>query len=346
MTAIVKLGSAQYRPTKYSTFDSYFLNQFSLSYTLQAVINRVGFRRLHQIPVLKTTIDFTGSEPMTNRTIDVNPIAGALGAEISSVDLAGPIADNTLAEIKEAFSEHLVLFFRDQELSPQQHADFAGLFADLVPHPFVESIEGIPGIIEIVKEHDEKTNWGGTLLHSDLTFFEEPPMGAALYAREVPPHGGDTLWVNMYLAYEALSEGMKDLLGGLNAVHTSDSPASYSENYKGMHAKHNEASSTVHPAVITHPQTGRKALYTNSGYTKHFENMGVEESRPILDYLAEHAARPEFSCRFHWTPGAMAVWDNRVTMHYAIEDDFSADTGNGYRRVLHRATFAGVRPGL
>ena len=102
----------------------------------------------------------------------------------------------------------------------------------------------------------------------------------------------------------------------------------------------------MHPAVITHPQTGRKALYTNRGYTKYFENMRVEESRPILDYLAEHAARPEFSCRFHWTPGAMAVWDNRVTMHYAIEDDFSADTGNGYRRVLHRATFAGVRPGL
>ena len=280
---------------------------------------------------------------MNNRSIDVQPIAGALGAEINGVDLGGPIADNTLAEINEAFHEHLVVFFRNQDLSPKQHADFAAHFAELVPHPFVQSIDGIPGIIEIVKERDEKTNWGGINLHSDLTFFEEPPIGAALYAREVPPHGGDTLFVNMYLAYETLSDGMKALLSGLRGVHISAAPASYSASFKGMHEKRNDAGQAVHPMVITHPHTGRKALYANA-YTKHLENMSIEESRPILDYLAGHAARPEFSCRFHWTPGTLAMWDNRVTMHYAIEDDFGAEAGKGYRRVMHRATFAGERP--
>ena len=280
---------------------------------------------------------------MSNRTIDVQPIAGALGAEVSGVELGEPLAENTLAEIKEAFHEHLVLFFRDQDLTPQEHADFAAHFARLVPHPFVQSIDGIPGIIEIVKERDEKTNWGGINLHSDLTFFEEPPIGAALYAREVPPHGGDTLFVNMYLAYETLSDGMKALLSDLRGVHISAAPESYSASFKGMHEKPNDSGSAVHPMVITHPHTGRKALYTNA-YTKHFEDMSIEESRPILDYLASHAARPEFSCRFHWTPGTLAMWDNRVTMHYAIEDDFGAEAGHGYRRVMHRATFAGERP--
>ena len=280
---------------------------------------------------------------MTNRSIDVEPIAGALGAEISGVELSEPISESIRAEINEAFHEHLVLFFRNQDLTPQQHAEFAANFAPLVPHPFVQSIDGIPGIIEIVKERDEKTNWGGINLHSDLTFFAEPPIGAALYAREVPPHGGDTLFVNMYLAYETLSDGMKALLAELNGVHISAAPSSYSASFKGMHEKHNDAGVAVHPMVITHPQTGRKALYSNA-YTKHLEDMTVEESRPILDYLSAHAARPEFSCRFHWTPGTLAMWDNRVTMHYAIEDDFGAEAGKGYRRVMHRATFAGERP--
>ena len=282
---------------------------------------------------------------MTNRTIDVQPVSGALGAEISGVDLTKPIAENTLAELREVFHEHLALFFRDQHLTPQQHAEFAGHFATLIPHPFVQSIEGIPGIIEIVKERDETTNWGGINYHSDLTFFEEPPMGAALYAREVPPHGGDTLFINMYLAYEALSDGMKSMLGKLEGVHVSADPDSYSDGFKGMREKRNEGTGmAVHPAVITHPQTGRKALYTNTGYTKRFNNMTAEESQPILDFLAKHMVRPEFTCRFHWEPDSMVVWDNRVTMHYAIQDDFNAEHGNGYRRVLHRATFAGERP--
>ena len=127
-------------------------------------------------------------------------------------------------------------------------------------------------------------------------------------------------------------------------IRDSANPASYSSEFKGMREKTNEAGSAVHPVVITHPHTGRKALYTNNGYTKHFENMTLEESRPILDYLASHAARPEFSCRLHWTPGTLVMWDNRVTMHYAIEDDFGAESGEGYRRIMHRATFAGERP--
>ena len=236
-----------------------------------------------------------------------------------------------------------MLFFRGQELTLQQHASFAGQFSELVPHPFVQSVEGFPGLIEIVKERDARTNWGGISLHPDLTFFDEPPIGAVLYAREVPLHGGDTLFVNMYLAYETLSEGMKNLLAGLRGVHVSTEPTSYSANFKGMREKQNQAGTAIHPMVVTHPHTGRKALYTNA-YTKRLENMTVEESQPILDFLARHAARPEFSCRFHWTAGTVVMWDNRVTMHYAIEDNLGTESGHGYRRVMHRATFAGERP--
>ena len=275
----------------------------------------------------------------------IRPLSGAIGAEILGVDISEPLDDATFSQIQDAFDEYLVIFFRDQKLTPAEHNEFAARFHELEPHPYVHSIKGYPGIIEIVKEPDETINWGGTNLHADLTFLERPPKGAALYAREVPPAGGDTLFVNLYLVYATLSVGMRSLLDTLESFHQSLPVADYSAPYKGMVPRQATASSTTHPLVVTHPRTGRKALYLNPQLIRRFAGMSDAESRPILDYLIDHSHRPEFSCRFRWRSGSMALWDNRVVLHCALNDDFQArQSGAGYRRVMHRATFAGERP--
>jgi len=282
---------------------------------------------------------------MSDQCIDVQPVCGALGAELAGVDLSQPLDNQTFSDIYQAFQDHLVIFFRDQELSAKQHHDFARRFGKLMPHPYVQSLDGFPEIIEIVKEPDEARSWGEHW-HSDLTFREQPSGGAVLLAREVPTFGGDTLFANMYLAYETLSAGMKTTLEGLRAVHESGEPAEYSGvDFKSMKAKQARAETATHPVVRTHPETGKKALFVNPGFTTRFEDMSVEESQPILQYLYKHSTQPEFTCRFHWCRGSIAVWDNRVTMHNALEDDFEARRGlPGFRRVMHRATIAGEKP--
>lgn len=281
---------------------------------------------------------------MAKATIEIAPLCGALGAELSGLDLSKPLSNEAFDEIYQAFLDHLMIVIRGQNLTPRQHRDFAARFYKLEEHPFVESLEGLPEIVEIVKEAQEYKNWGGPW-HADVTFKKQPSVGAVLYAREVPDYGGDTLFANMYLAYDTLSEGMKALIDGLRAVHDSGEPALFSDDYKGMRGKAADAESSVHPVVRRHPETGRKALFVNKAYTRHFENMTVEESRPLLEYLWTHAARPEFTCRHRWTQGSIAVWDNRVTMHAALDDDFAArQKGRGYRRVMHRATMAGDLP--
>ncbi|MDH3672943.1 MAG: TauD/TfdA family dioxygenase [Gammaproteobacteria bacterium] len=281
---------------------------------------------------------------MGYQTIDVQPLSGALGAELLGVDLSAPLDNATFSDIHQAFHEYLVIFFRDQKLTPQQHCDFARRFGQIVPHPYVQSLEGYPEIIEIVKRPDEVNNWGETW-HADMTFRDEPPNAAVLYAREVPASGGDTLFANMYLAYETLSEGMKQMLDGLEAVHESGRSGAFYDSYKGMKPKPAEALAATHPVVRTHRETGRKALFVNRAFTRCLKDMADEESRPILEYLYQHSTRPEFTCRFRWKKDSIAVWDNRVTMHNALNDDFSARRGaNGFRRVMHRATIAGERP--
>ena len=278
---------------------------------------------------------------MAAPTLEVAPLSGALGAELFGADLSKPLSNEVFDEVYQAFLDHLVIFFRGQDLTPQQHRDFAARFYKLEEHPFVQSLEGIPEIVEIVKEADEVANWGGPW-HADMTFKPEPTVGAALYAREIPPYGGDTLFANMYLAYEALSEGMKDLLEGLRAVNYSGDPSEFYDDFKGMQGKASASESSLHPVVRTHPETGRKSLFVNSGFTRCFEGMTEAESRPLLTYLCDHAVKPEFTCRFRWAPGSLAVWDNRATQHHALEDDFEARrTGRGFRRVMHRATMAG-----
>ena len=282
---------------------------------------------------------------MTDASIRVEAVAGALGAQIHGVNLSEPISDETFGEVRKALHEHLVIFFRDQHLTTGQHYTFAKRFGEVIPHPYVQGLQGYPEIVEIVKEPEETRNWGG-YWHAALTFMETPPGGAVLYGRELPPVGGDTMFANMYLAYETLSEGMREMLDDLGALHASGEPHLYSSEFRGMHERRgNSPVEHVHPVVRTHPVTGRKSLFVNRLFTRSFEDMSAEESGPVLGYLYDHATRPEFTFRFRWSPGSVLIWDNRVVLHNALNDDFSAArNGSGFRRVLHRATLEGEVP--
>jgi taurine dioxygenase len=265
--------------------------------------------------------------------MEVRRIAGALGAEILGVDLSKEIPT---AEIRKAFLEHQVIFFRDQKLDPAQFMAFARTMGRPVPYPFVPGIEGFPEVIEVKKLEHERHNFGG-IWHSDTAYLEEPPMGSMLIAREIPPYGGDTEFASQYLAYEALSEGMKRLLDGLVAINSSSKAdvTRTREDRVKEYSRHYEAE---HPVVRTHPETGRKALYVNFGHTVRFRGMTEPESAPLLDYLFQHQVKPEFTCRFRWEVGSLAFWDNRCTQHNPVNDY------HGHRRVMHRITLAGDKP--
>lgn len=285
---------------------------------------------------------------MSTETITTHPIAGALGAEVSGVDLAAPLSNSKTEAVRQALWDHKVIFFRDQDLSPEDHLRVASIFGDIYRVPFVKARNDFPDIIDIVKEPEDgdKYNFGG-VWHSDATFDEYPPMGSVLYCLESPPHGGDTLFVNMEAAYACLSDVMKAMLDGMVALHsaernygsdgyfTDDDQQSVSMNIEPS-AEGNKL--TEHPVVRTHPETGRKGLFINPIYTMRFKGMTSKESQPILDFLYDHAKRPEFQCRFDWTAHALAIWDNRCTMHFAINDYA------GYRRHMNRVTIAGDRP--
>lgn len=290
--------------------------------------------------------------------IEVEPVAGALGAEIRGADLSRPLTDGTLTDLREAYLEHLVLFFRDQRLTPDRHKALGRCFGELYVYPDYEpgaarlaAIEGDPEIIELRKEPGDRANIGHRW-HSDLSFEPSPPLGSILYALEVPRYGGDTLFANQYLAYDALSGGMKALLGGLEAVHDdvhvihpgldpaqllgAGLDAGAIPAAKGNGSRPLTASS--HPVIRTHPETKRKALYVNLSYTRRFSGMTVEESRPLLEYLFAHSARPDFTCRFRWRRHSLAFWDNRCALHFALNDY------QGQRRVMQRVTIKGDRP--
>ena len=278
---------------------------------------------------------------MAKTAIEVRPIAGAIGAEIFGVDLGNEVEEDTIAAIRRAWLQHCVIFFRDQALPPARFLMFAKRFGTVVEYPFIKGLEDFPEIIPVVKLEHEKTNFGG-IWHSDTAYLEAPPMGTMLVAREVPPYGGDTMFANMYLAHEALSDGMKRLLDGLIAINTSakaDVSRTREDRVKdSVRADAKKEYVGEHPVVRTHPETGRKALYLNAGHTLQFKDMSVEESAPILDYLFRHQVRPEFTCRFAWRAGSMAFWDNRCALHNPVNDY------HGYRRVMHRITLAGDKP--
>jgi taurine dioxygenase len=278
---------------------------------------------------------------MRRNSLRINPLAGAIGAEVSGVDLAGELGEDTIAAIRGAWLRHLVIFFRGQTLPPARFLAVARRFGEPIEYPFVRGIDGFPLITPVVKLEHERVNFGG-LWHSDTTYLETPPMGTMLVARVVPPYGGDTIFANMYLAYETLSEGMRRLLDGLVAVNSSAKADVTKTREDRMRESAREGARAEylaeHPVVRTHPETGRKALYVNGGHTVRFQGMTEAESAPLLDFLFAHQTRPEFTCRFHWDEGSLALWDNRCAQHNPINDY------HGFRRVMHRVTLAGDRP--
>ena len=278
---------------------------------------------------------------MASDNLEIRPFSAALGAEASGVELARPLADNQVAVLRAALLEHLVLFFRDQPLTPAQFMAFAERFGETIEYPFVRGIEGYPKVVRVAKLEGETINFGG-VWHSDTTYLERPPMGSMLLAREVPPAGGDTLFANEYLAYQSLSEGLRRLLDPLVGVSSSTKPDAARTREDRVREDGASAPPDVleaeHPVVRTHPETGRKALYVNVAHTVRFQGMTEEESAPLLSYLFRHQVRPEFTCRFTWRPGSLAFWDNRAAQHYAVNDY------SGHRRIMHRITLAGDRP--
>jgi taurine dioxygenase len=274
-------------------------------------------------------------------TVRVSPLGAGLGAEIGGVDLAGDLSDAMVAEIRQAWLDNLVVFFRDQDLEPDAFLAFARRIGDPVEYPFVKGIEGYPEIIAVTKLPEETVNFGG-IWHSDTTYLERPPMATLLVAREVPPDKGDTMFANMYAAYEALSPGLQETLAGLRGVSSSALADVSKTREDRIREQGSDAVATeyeaVHPVVRTHPETGRKCLYVNVAHTARFDGWTEAESRPLLQFLFEHSVRPEFTCRFRWRPGSLALWDNRCAMHNPINDY------NGHLRSMHRITLAGDVP--
>jgi taurine dioxygenase len=278
-------------------------------------------------------------ERRTYEHITVEPMAGSLGAEISGLDLAIPLLPEIVSEINNAFLDHLVIVFRDQNLTPPQLLAFAQQLGDPMEYPQTKGLPECPLVTPVVKLENETVNFGG-VWHSDTAYLPQPPMASMLYAIEVPPSGGDTLFANQYLAYETLSKGLKETLEDLVGVNTSANPdmartRQHRQAEDGLSLKFLEA---AHPAIRTHPETGRRALYVNTAHTSHFEGWSEAESRPLLDYLAAHQIQPEFTCRLRWELRTLALWDNRCTQHYPVNDY------HGHRRIMHRITLAGDVP--
>ncbi len=278
---------------------------------------------------------------MRNTEFEIKPLAGAIGAELLGIDLGTDLSEATVRAIRQALLDHLVIFFRDQELPPERFLALSRRFGTPVEYPFVKGIDGFPEIIAVAKLEHERVNFGG-IWHADTTYQQTPPMGTLLIAREIPPYGGDTLFANQYLAWETLSAGMQRLLAPLRAVSTS-AKADVSRTREDRlrsdgTAAARETLEAEHPVMRIHPETGRPALYVNVAHTARFVGMTEEESAPLLHFLFAHQVRPELTCRFRWQPGSLAFWDNRCAQHNPINDY------HGYRRVMHRITLAGDRP--
>jgi len=285
------------------------------------------------------------------RRIEVKPIAGALGAEIIGVDVKR-VDEETFAEVHSAWLQHLVVFFRDQMLTPDEQIAFAKRFGAIHLHPFVRGMDAHPEILEIVKEEGD-TRAFGEVWHTDQMFNPNPAKATILYAKETPAVGGDTMFANMYLAYEALSAPMQAVLAGVRTWNVGDRQKLRRGNagglpregsYRGnatMAGKVRDPgdlqTESAHPLVRTHPETGRRALYIGS-HTQTLHGFKPAEARAIIDFLMTHAVQPEFTCRFRWEVGSMAIWDNRCTQHRALNDY------HGRRRRMHRITIAGDAP--
>lgn len=286
------------------------------------------------------------SESASYRHIAVAPLTGVIGAEITGLDLTRPLEAEAQREIRQAFQDYLVVYFPDQKpLTPEQHVAFAGIFGPIMRILHIRHIEGHPDVQIISREANESGTYViGENWHTDSTYLEKPPLAVVMRGVDLPPVGGDTAFANLYLAYETLSPKMREILGGLNAVHSAT-------RLFGAESKKREKRydipemdqalgdrEMIHPVIHTHPHTGRKVVFVNRTFTRRFEGMTEDESRPLLEFLYNHCSRFEYTCRVRWRPNQILVWDNRATWHKAIFDY------PGYRRYMERVTVGGERP--
>jgi len=278
----------------------------------------------------------TAAESAPYEAITVDKLTPIIGAEIGGIDLAKPLGNRTIDEIHRALAENLVIFFRDQHITPDQHLAFGRLFGDLHLHPAAPHEPGLPELM-IIHADKDSPRANGEGWHSDVSCDLEPPMGSILYIKECPPVGGDTLFASMYAAYEALSDRMKGYLDGLTALHDGE------QVYRGIYANYGVKDKPAypraeHPIIRTHPVTGKKALYVNRGFTRRIVGVPRDESDAILSYLYDHAENSLFQCRFKWRTNSIAFWDNRCVQHRAMWDYWPATrTGN-------RVTVKGDKP--
>ena len=278
--------------------------------------------------------------------ITIHPMSGNLGAEIEGVDLSQPMDEGLFERVHQAFLDHAVIVLRDQTLSRESQIGFAERFGELDIHPIAVGMEEHPEIIKVLKPARERASFG-TSWHSDNSFFERPSKASILYGVTLPPYGGDTIWASMEKAYEALSPGMKKIVDELTAVHSAkrayDPAATGAAKYEGNAAINYKYSDAIHeevehPVIRTHPETGRRSIYVNAMFTQRIVGLSQREGDAILRFLYEHATRPEFTCRLRWARGTVAMWDNRCTQHYALDDY------EDFERLMYRASVAGDRP--
>jgi taurine dioxygenase len=276
--------------------------------------------------------------------IEIRPVAGNIGAEIYGIDLSRPLSESAYKEIRQALLDNCVIFFRNQEITPEQQIAFASQFGELQVHPYIPTLESYPEIIELRSNEDGPAamSYQSNKWHTDMTYTPDPPLGCVLYGKEVPPAGGDTMFLNLYRAFDTLSPAMQAFVSTLTGVHdiTVSMPADFMAQSwapKQLESLHKKTPPVEHPMVRTHPETGKKCLFVNSNFTSHIKELSRAESDALLDMLYEHIAKPENVCRFNWETGSIAFWDNRCTQHYAVNDYHAL-------RVMHRVTICGDRP--
>ena len=276
--------------------------------------------------------------------LQINPLTGTLGAEVSGVDLSQPLDDELIAEIRQALLDNLVIFFRDQNITPEQQIAFGRRFGKLHIHPYIPNREGYSEILQLKSKADGPGDmaYQSNTWHTDLMYQAEPPMGCILRAIEVPQAGGDTMWNNLYAAYDALSKPMREFLDGKIPIHyiAISMPADFLEqkwSAKQVERFHELTPPVEHPVVRTHPETGRKCLFINRNFTSHIKGLMRSESDALVAFLLQHIEQPEFAVRFHWAKDSIAMWDNRCTQHYAVVD-------YNIQRTMDRVTICGDRP--
>ena len=274
--------------------------------------------------------------------MQVKLLSGALGAEISGVNLQDT-SNKNFEVINNLLLEHKVIFFRNQNISPEEQLKLASRFGPIEQHAYVKGLEDYPEIVRIIKKPNEKNQWGENW-HSDVSYNVKPTKAVILKSIKIPPVGGDTMFANMELAWETLDEKIKDKIKDKKALHSSLGSEFFVDNYKGMEGNGNhDEYSNIHPIFRTHPETGKKILFVNWTYTKNIVGMDKKESEEILNKIFKHQARLDLTCRFQWTENAVAIWDNRSVQHYAIADFFPG-RGLGYERIMDRIAIQGDKP--